>query len=564
MHRFKQLRSCDLILALLLVVSAFLILNGLDRAALWDDEAQVGVIARNLLKTGHLTGWDGRNLYGYFNGTLLDDRLDYINPPLDVLLAAASIKLLGPTTLAVRLPFALCGIASLIAFLALVRRSFDENPAHRVYAFALFALNVSFILSARTGRYYAISMLCQILVFVLYYRYLERRRLADAVGLVATLIVAFYASYLLAIGTLASVAAVHILRHRRSLSKQDIVPVTIAAGIFAVSTVPYALIHKIWYRPDFVLSVNPWYVDRLTILWRSFRDMNTTATLPWMVAVLLLGLLVVNRRRALPAPPVVYDWLIALAAYFLAVGLFSPMPRTSDPAVADIRYMTGIFPFACGLAGVAAALLSRVSRELAVVLSAVAICSNALTWTPLPERQFPFTSKLRLTLPNLALEEMRPYPTENGAVAEFINRNAAQDDLVMTVPSFFDNSLLFYCGDRVKICGQLYLNAKLSLAEIRKVGPANFVEMSFPDWIVFSRFTPEDVNYLKYFERPQQTPAGAMVSRRYRLAAILPVYGAQTQRPELIWHVFGPVTKYKIESEATYVFERDKSVARAR
>jgi len=38
---------------------------GLSNHAFWDDEAGTALFARNLLKTGELTAWDGVNLNGY-------------------------------------------------------------------------------------------------------------------------------------------------------------------------------------------------------------------------------------------------------------------------------------------------------------------------------------------------------------------------------------------------------------------------------------------------------------------------------------------------------------------
>src|SRR5258708_31708382 len=88
--RPARIRPAAAFFAVLVAVSATLALTRLDNAALWDDEAQVAIIARNVVHTGHLTGWDGRNLFAYHNGTLLDNQFRPINPPLDFLITAAS------------------------------------------------------------------------------------------------------------------------------------------------------------------------------------------------------------------------------------------------------------------------------------------------------------------------------------------------------------------------------------------------------------------------------------------------------------------------------------------
>ena len=81
-----------IIAVFIFIVCCYLSLSRLGDTYFWDDEAQVGIIAKNLADQGKLTGWDGRNLYAYRNGTLLDEDLRPINPPLDYLLAAASLQ----------------------------------------------------------------------------------------------------------------------------------------------------------------------------------------------------------------------------------------------------------------------------------------------------------------------------------------------------------------------------------------------------------------------------------------------------------------------------------------
>ena len=44
----------------------------------WDDEANTAIYARNLLKTGELNAFDGRNLIGYSNGIELDQELNNV------------------------------------------------------------------------------------------------------------------------------------------------------------------------------------------------------------------------------------------------------------------------------------------------------------------------------------------------------------------------------------------------------------------------------------------------------------------------------------------------------
>ena len=78
------------------VVCAYVSLVQLGNTYFWDDEAHVGIIAKNYLATGGLTGWDGRNLLAFRNGSLLDNHLRIINPPLEYVVTAASFRPLVP------------------------------------------------------------------------------------------------------------------------------------------------------------------------------------------------------------------------------------------------------------------------------------------------------------------------------------------------------------------------------------------------------------------------------------------------------------------------------------
>jgi 4-amino-4-deoxy-L-arabinose transferase-like glycosyltransferase len=121
-------------------------LANLGAAGLWDDEAVSAIVARNLAHTGYLIGWDGRNLLAYRNGALLDNNLRYTECPLTVWLMALSFKLFGYNEWAARFPSALCGIACLPIFLAIVRRRLPDRPAVALYCLAFCSLSVQCIL----------------------------------------------------------------------------------------------------------------------------------------------------------------------------------------------------------------------------------------------------------------------------------------------------------------------------------------------------------------------------------------------------------------------------------
>ena len=97
-----------------MVLAAVLVFPQLGRRPFWDDEANTAIYARNLVRFGRITAWDGVNLSGYAAGGALGDDLgqELRVPTLPAYVAADSMELFGQTTFAGRLPFALCGVLS--------------------------------------------------------------------------------------------------------------------------------------------------------------------------------------------------------------------------------------------------------------------------------------------------------------------------------------------------------------------------------------------------------------------------------------------------------------------
>ena len=95
---------CMVVTAMLL--AAWLTLTGLGNHLFWDDEANTGLYAQNLLKVGRLTSWDGTNLVGYaFGGSLGEDLGRELRvPPLPAYLAALGIFLFRDPTIGGRMP----------------------------------------------------------------------------------------------------------------------------------------------------------------------------------------------------------------------------------------------------------------------------------------------------------------------------------------------------------------------------------------------------------------------------------------------------------------------------
>jgi 4-amino-4-deoxy-L-arabinose transferase-like glycosyltransferase len=214
---FKEMKRGYLIIPILLA-AAYLSLARLDNTYFWDDEALLGVVARNLIETGHLTGWDGRNLLAFRNGTLLDDDLRPAEPPLSYLLAAGSFKLLGVSTWSGRFPFVLAGLASLIVFVFLMREEFGLDSPLWLYSSIVFSLSVVFLLNIRQCRYYSPSILFSLLTFLAYRKCLQTKKASLFVFLAAAITLLFYANFMICAALVAAIAVLYAGFHLRQLT----------------------------------------------------------------------------------------------------------------------------------------------------------------------------------------------------------------------------------------------------------------------------------------------------------------------------------------------------------
>jgi hypothetical protein len=155
----KRRAAFNPLLVLIFLLSAYLALVRLDNTTFWDDEAHISIMARNFLHTGTWTGWDGRNLLGYGNGSVLEPNLRHIIPQLDAPVIATAFALFGENTWAGRFLFVVAGLVSLALFGLLLRREFAQQSALQIFAFASLGLSVHFLMAIRSCRYYAIAIL---------------------------------------------------------------------------------------------------------------------------------------------------------------------------------------------------------------------------------------------------------------------------------------------------------------------------------------------------------------------------------------------------------------------
>lgn len=169
----------DWVLLLVVLGGAWLLLANLAEAYLWSDEAETANLATSILEHKLPIAFDGRN---YTTQWVVAQREDFnddlvwvLSPWLQLYVCAASFAVLGASTWAARLPFALVGILDLAMLYALAMRVTHDRRVARTSALLL-ATCIPFLLHARQARYYSLAMFATMWAVYAYVGVLERRR----------------------------------------------------------------------------------------------------------------------------------------------------------------------------------------------------------------------------------------------------------------------------------------------------------------------------------------------------------------------------------------------------
>ena len=112
-----------------IIASSFFIFYNLGNYALWDDEATTAMFAQSVWDTGDTYAMRDHNIIAYNSGIELRNFRNRYMPPLQFYLAAPFVGIAPGSALAARLPFAICGLLTILLMLTwlwrgALRRSF--------------------------------------------------------------------------------------------------------------------------------------------------------------------------------------------------------------------------------------------------------------------------------------------------------------------------------------------------------------------------------------------------------------------------------------------------------
>jgi len=439
-------------------IAAVLLLWGLSNKYLWQDEAATAVLAQRMLRFGRPLTYDGVNLItiDYFKAedpATIDQRTTnpqaavqyyidhgYIKPDTSwrfqpwgqFIVAAISLKALGSTTLAARLPFALAGIAVVVLLYRFVLTNFG-NPLMASLAAVFLVFNAYWILHSRQCRYYPLSSLFLVITLMAYARWQRGGRWGAAAFVLAAWCW-FHVDY----GTFWPVMLVlfvdAFVAERHNLWRPALV-----GTVLAVAIAPFLYYFELWRRR----AVIPVGTFRQRF-WINLFNINEYVV-PLVIVLAAIALLA-WRWRTLAA---VERRMVAIAcATIVAFTLWVPLAAP----VAFLRYVIMVAPLGCLLA---AWVLVRScgSRVGLVWLGAAVLIITPWMGKPLhllrrPPSWFWSARFLRPELRILAAEVFGHRPDPNRIVIEWLKQNAAPSDEILI--NYEDVPLMFYLPNPIR------------------------------------------------------------------------------------------------------------------
>lgn len=484
-------------LAAIASAAAVLLFWNLTDTYLWQDEANTAVLATRLLEYGKPLAYDGHNLLTDDNfdaedratidqrtrdakaavddcirrGVLTPDWMWTYHPWGQFVLAGLSIALLGPTTFAARFPFALAGLATVLALYWLVRR-FLRSERMAVLACALLTLNAYWLLHSRQARYYPLTSLFLVLTFIAYGRWQQGARWGGAI-FVAVAWCWFQVDY----GTVWPVFGVLLLdafvRSLQTNWKTAWKPVATGVAL-AAAIAPFIIFYRLAGRQSGLMGT---WLFRFVGAGININEY----VVPLIVLVAALVMVAVRWRQL---PPFESRLIVLACAIIVCLGLWVP---TVAPTV-FVRYVIMAAPVGAMLTAwlFVRGLGARAPRAAWLAAAVVALtpwlCMPVTAFWNAP-RYFSTGTILRSELSLIRTDIFEHRLDPNRLVIEWLQKNAAPTDEILV--NYEDLPMMYYLPNLIR--GGI---AAFRAEDDKKTPPA-FVVMRltvpFSYWAVYRR-----------------------------------------------------------------------------
>ena len=483
--------------AVAMLLAAVLASAGLGNQLFWDDETNTAIYARNLLKLGKLTAFDGTNLVGYSYGGALGEDLgqELRIPSLPAYVAAAGFYLFkGNTfkelTLSGRIPFVVAGVLSIGLLAIWLRRHLGRRFPWYLPPLIL-ALSPAYLLYIRNCRYYSLGVMFTLLVWIFWAPgssrggapYGSPRQLAAwllrCLGAAVAMVLLIWTHYLNAASVLVTLPLFFLDRRYRQPRQYVLLGVVYAAaagyGVWILATVnPFEAVYQ--GGGD---DLDRWH-HFYTNAWWFVRDLGTHEFVPWAVVLtFLLPWLPLPLARLRPLATRAWILVAIVLAYALLAGLFTPPDMGKGP-VAEIRYVVPMIAVGSVLGGLALVILWRLYRPLAVAALLLLGSTNVLHLGFLANRSDGLSAWWPPSLYRYLCETFHDYPTGNEEMIGLLDQLPA-GTTVRVWPTVMIYPAMFYVPE-LHYCDQLSTSKKIS-PELEPMPDYLFRERARPEVI---------------------------------------------------------------------------------
>lgn len=477
--------------ALAFVIVAAVYFYRLDTPVLWNDEADTGVFARNVLQCGVPSAFDGRNVStdGDCLNLSRDHLVQKLHPWLQYYVAAASLWCFGHDTFGARALCTLLGAASFFPLAATLRRC----TRTAVPIAMLLLLDPQVVLFQRQCRYFPLLILLSTTMLLLASGAGPRHRCWLYLSAIAVSVAMFHTHPLAAMCSCVSVIGVLACTDRQRLPPFLVaLPVGFlswAAWFYSLGPAANSAAAAL---PPVVSHPVPWLIHTAESLWISIADLDYVNAVPMLAWGLIAAAAFLGNDRGFTA--VLTSRVPLLIAANLVLQLIVTAAATGyegELKFSLLRYM----PHLVLLAPVPLFMLveavtpPRFALTAIVMLASCNILTLSYWWPHLPLRRAELS-----WWPPVYAEIIAPAPDGYAAAIAFIKEQGAgdsADSVIRVVPQFLNDVFIFYLGDRYLIQPWNDL-AAFSPAVLRSSLPSEAIDKVFaqPTWHVLALTRP--------------------------------------------------------------------------
>ena len=359
-------------IAILLAISGVFLFSNLGTDYLWEDEGDTAALAVNILKFGVPKAWDGSAFLDSDHGARLNQDLVMVTHPwVQYYVTAGSFAVLGQTTFAARIPFALAGWTSVV-FVYFFLWRVTRNRLIAFSAAALLTFSVQFLLYARQCRYCALNML---LVVWLFWAFFKMKSARQCLSFVIAAVLLFH-SHPYGLAPVVALGGLSLIYHPFREQRRWIL---FAAPAVAVLTLPWLALSSLSSSGSELNTTAPASFGE--VIERAIQaTIETTSVTPLIgTAILLIAgafWLRLERPRSVATPTTENavtatpstrlletnetSILVGVLATAAVYGFGTVITQSSDSLwLAGMRYASAVLPLGAMAAGIAVVKASR-------------------------------------------------------------------------------------------------------------------------------------------------------------------------------------------------------------